>query len=171
MKKFIDFCNKTSGSHWWLIMTIISITLPILAIIYTFYQFTGIHPALMEKMIIGCDYSLLSFIRPDHGLICENPFPESIVPKSMLFAIDMALLYTVTFSETFFRLCKRNIFMVADPSVELCGWNAHIMKFNSEKEARFFRLCLGMKGYWLQPFGNSNQYEPVQRSYNRHWRH
>jgi hypothetical protein len=112
MSKLIYFCNKTSGSIWWLIATIASIVIPALAIMYTFYQFIGIHSELMEKLIMGCDYSFIKFVWIDNNLQCAISLLESAVTRNSLIVLDIFLIYTMTFADTFFRLWKCCVFTI-----------------------------------------------------------
>lgn len=162
MNKLIHFCNKTRGSQWWLVATVASVLIPVITIMYTFYQLEDIHPWLIRKVFVGCDYSLLKFISIDTGLSCESPFLENTLAENFLFTIDIILIYALScYTSTFFRVWRGQVFL-SDPSQEFCSWNVYIMRFNSEKEVSFFRLPFTKKGYWLKPLGNPCQFSPVK---------
>jgi hypothetical protein len=166
MKQIIRFCNKTAGSNWWLIATILMTIIPATIIFYTFDQFitTELRPEVIGRLFIGCEYSLFKFVWIDNHLICQKPFFGNLDTIGMWLSIDIALLYSMTFSETFFQIWRGNIFM-SDPAVEFSGWSIPVMRFNAEKEVHFFRFLFSKKGYWFQPVGmpRGRRYEPVKQ--------
>ncbi|MDD5083646.1 MAG: hypothetical protein PHT88_01745 [Candidatus Moranbacteria bacterium] len=139
-------------------MMFASIMIPLFAIFYTLYQSLGFTPQLMAKLIIGCDYSVIESLWINTGLQCENLFSMGAIMKNTPFALDIMLLYCMTFSTTFFRIWKGQVFL-SDPSTEFCGWSVLIMRFNSEEEVSFSTFPFMKKGYWLQPIENSKQFE------------
>lgn len=140
-KKIITFCRDTRGSHWWLVARIISVLAPVFIIPYTILIWIDFFP--IQKLFLGVLFS------------AQN------ISVWFTLIIDGFLIYLGIFSETFLHIWKRRIFL-ADPAAEISGWSIQIMKFNSIKEESFFKLPFGMKGYWLQPIGNSRRYEPTQ---------
>lgn len=159
MQTFIHFCNKTAGSNWWLIATIASIALPSCAILYTFHQFMGIHPELIRRIFIGCDYSLIKFLWIDTGLRCGSPSFGNLPAKGASIILDILLMYIMTFSTTFFRIWNNQVFL-DDFENQFSKLNIlKNVKVNTIKKPAYFfsYFPFGKKYYW-QKFFNGRHY-------------